>query len=294
MTIYGDIVFVVNLLMNIIILFVTGKFIHKKTSKGRLFIAAALGALYVVLSLYFYGLNTLPPRVLLTALLVAIAYPPTSILDFLWSALHFFFISVALGGVVMMMLSFNQSIYGLTGATFWVGTPYVPWWILVLSGVLLLLFTQFCLKKFQRLLKAESFIIPLTIRIGEKEEKLRTFIDSGNLLVEPISKAPVLVAEIDSIQKIIPQSIIDIVKKVKNSNDLNDLIEGGLSTRFRLIPYDSLGNENSLMIGIKADEVRFVKGLQSRQLEDIVIGLYDGYLSTDDHYNGLLGMVNGL
>ena len=61
-------------------------------------------------------------------------------------------------------------------------------------------------------------------------------------------------------------------------------------SKIRLIPFSSLGKENGLLIGVKADEL-FVDGEDIKtQIQDVIIGIYDGYLDKSKKYSALIGL----
>jgi len=53
--------------------------------------------------------------------------------------------------------------------------------------------------------------------------------------------------------------------------------------RFRIIPFNSLGKENGLLLGIKADYIKIIedKEYEHKKIENIIIGLYNKKLSKE-------------
>ena len=103
----------------------------------------------------------------------------------------------------------------------------------------------------------------------------------------------VIVAELGALEDLLPKEILAFIRENGTSDILNDAsiicaVEGW-ERRFRLIPYNSVGNENGILPGFKADVVRVSeKNGEDAELNDIVVCLYEKALSEDEKYRALL------
>ena len=115
----------------------------------------------------------------------------------------------------------------------------------------------------------------------------KAIIDTGNFLKEPITKIPVAVVEKDILKGVIPEEIL---------NNLSNIIEGKeialgeYLSKIRLIPFMSLGKENGMLIGIKADGLAINTQDDVLFIKNIIIGIYDGNLSKTGKYKALIGL----
>ena len=115
----------------------------------------------------------------------------------------------------------------------------------------------------------------------------KAIIDTGNFLKEPITKIPVAVVEKDILKGVIPEEIL---------NNLSNIIEGKeialgeYLSKIRLIPFMSLGKENGMLIGIKADGLAINTQDDVLFIKNIIIGIYDGSLSKTGKYKALIGL----
>jgi len=110
-------------------------------------------------------------------------------------------------------------------------------------------------------------------------------IDTGNMLKEPITGVSVIVVEKEKLQNILPEYILD---------HLEDVMEGGLEydkylSKFRVIPFSSLGKENGMLLGFKPDSVKIYFDTEEKDVNAIV-GIYEKKLSKTGAYNGLVGL----
>ena len=125
------------------------------------------------------------------------------------------------------------------------------------------------------------------ITINKKEIYINVMIDTGNFLREPITKLPVMVVEKDSLYEIIPKSILDNLDRIINGEDIEI---GNYISKIRLIPFTSLGKENGILIGIKADMVLIQRDEKNISIDNVIVGIYNGVLSKNGKYHGLIGL----
>ena len=65
---------------------------------------------------------------------------------------------------------------------------------------------------------------------------------------------------------------------------------GEYLSKIRLIPFMSLGKENGMLIGIKADGLTVNTQEDVVFIKNIIIGIYDGSLSKTGKYRALIGL----
>ena len=273
MIIYLDIIFVENLFMNYIILYGTG-FLQKINMKNfKLIISSAIGAIYAIIEY----LRIIPiysnflMKALLSIIMIYISYNPQSVSKMCKELLMFYLVSFATGGcaLALMYLISPKSVILRNG----VFVGIYPFKIILTAGAVGFIIIQYAFKINKKTLRKKELICNLEIFINKKSIKMKAFIDSGNILKEPISGMPVIVAE---------KAIIEKYLEIK--------MNGGDETqKIRLIPYNSIGNQNGVMLGIKADKV-IIKQKNDKEIinKNVVIGLYDKKINKD--YSALIGI----
>ena len=79
-------------------------------------------------------------------------------------------------------------------------------------------------------------------------------------------------------------------------NNLNEIINGkdfdleDYSSKIRIIPFTSLGKENGILLGLKADNVEIDLEENTMNITDVIIGIYNGHLSKNGKYKALIGL----
>ena len=62
-------------------------------------------------------------------------------------------------------------------------------------------------------------------------------------------------------------------------------------SKLKCIPFTSLGKQNGMLVGIRADEIEIENGDDEKKKSDnIIIGIYDKSLTKRGEYRALVGM----
>ncbi len=119
-------------------------------------------------------------------------------------------------------------------------------------------------------------------------------IDTGNLLQDPISGNPVIVIEKESLEGFIPRAILDNIENIMKGEMkevLQNLKEREYIAKIRIIPFQSLGKQNGLLLGIKAEEASIVKEeAEEKILSYVMIGIYPHSFTKNKKYTALVGL----
>jgi stage II sporulation protein GA (sporulation sigma-E factor processing peptidase) len=75
-------------------------------------------------------------------------------------------------------------------------------------------------------------------------------------------------------------------------NDLNSVTatisSSNWFSRFRLIPFTSLGKENGMLLGFRPDYIEIGAADGKKDIRDVIIGIYNRTLSANDQYRALM------
>ena len=126
-------------------------------------------------------------------------------------------------------------------------------------------------------------VCDIKFAIDGNEKQVKALIDSGNFLKEPITGVPVVVVETMYMFGLVPKEILENIENIITGNleVLNDSTR--FLSKFRVIPFNSLGKENGLLLGIKADYLQVIENeeYEHKKIENVIIGLYDKTLSKE-------------
>jgi stage II sporulation protein GA (sporulation sigma-E factor processing peptidase) len=289
--VYGDIILLENLIMNFIILFCTAKLLKHKYSWFLLAIAAFIGAIYALGSYvaYFEYFYTPFMKIIFSVLIITIAYLPHHIRDFAKLISVFYITSFVFGGAAFGLFYFLNGLKYISYGTFYIKD--FPVKTLVVSIVIAYFVVKFSWGFVQNRVRREKIITEIMILMDNRKVTIMALVDTGNALNEPLTNAPVVVVEYASIKELLPKDVQGIFEK-DNQNDFNIIAHimsnSDLITRFRVIPFKSLGKENGMLLGFKPDEVQLTENNKLQSIKNIIIGIYNKKLSNDGEYSALI------
>lgn len=293
MTVYLDVVLLENLCMNYIILFATGYILKIKQNHIRELISALLGAIYAIVAymqiLEIY--STITMKIVLSIVMVYIAYKPKTLKLLAKQLVIFYLTSFVFGGCAFALLYFVRPQDILMKDGIYIGT--YPIKIALLGCIVGFTITVISFRIVKSKLTKKDMICNIKIYINEKDIVTTAIIDTGNLLKDPITRVPVIVVEKDILYGVLPNKIL---------NNLTQIIGGDVSqefyeeenieyiSKFRVIPFSSIGKENGMLLGFKADKVIVEVNGNEEEVKNVIIGIYDKKLSKKGTYSALLGL----
>jgi len=289
MTLYADILFFVNFIMNGFVLWVLSKVMRERRKARRFFLGAGVMALLYTLLIIAPPLrfiNVVIASVVILAAGVFVTFHPKKIKPFVKLMTVAYIISFTVGGLGMALFFLTDlpyAIYFLAGFD-----SFSVSWKIVLAGTLLSYITiKISMKMAERITLKRQMLCNVCITIGENICNFNALVDTGHNLKEPLSQIPVIIAEFEQIKPLLPECLI-IVFSEKSENDPSFLLsvrEESFFNRIRVIPFTSLGRNNGMLIGFKPDNVK-LEGIE--KTPDVIIGIYNDTLSRSGKYQGLL------
>ena len=288
MTAYLDIIFVENLCMNYIILFTTGYFIKTKANPIRLFISSCCGSIYAIL-MYIYDNIFFPNffiKIILSVVIILIAFYPKDFRNFFKQLIIFYLISFVFGGCAMFLLYFIKPQNVLIRNGVYVGR--YPIKIVLLGGIVGFIITKISFRFVKGKIGRKDMYVKLKIFNNNNSVQVKALIDTGNMLKDPITKTPVIVVEANSLAYIIPDNILNNLQKIILGE--YEEIQTDYISKFRVIPFSSIGKQNGILLGFKIDKVIIKYDGKNIESREIIVGIYDKELSKNKEYSALVGL----
>lgn len=286
--IYIDTLFLLNAVVDYLLLLAAARLAGEPLRRRRFVLGAALGGLYAA-AIFLPGLAFLSHplcRVASAALMMVISYGGSRRL--LRQGILFVALTCAFGGGVVAI-----GLLGGTGLTLGNGVFYsaLDLKVVLLSaavcyGVLTLVF-----QRFARHSAAAGELVSVRLRLGERSVVLTALVDTGHTLTDPISGRPVIVAEGERAGSLFPQ------EHRPASADLWDpaaaaarLGTGEWRSRFRLLPYRSVGVDRGLLLAVRADGLE----LGGQRSGPVLVALSPTPVSDGGGYQALIGAVDNI
>ena len=293
MIIYIDVVLIENLCMNYIILFATGYILKIKRNPIRIFISSLIGGIYSILAyMKIVGLySNMGMKFLLSIIMVYIAYNAKNIKSLSKQIVMFYLVSFVFGGCAFALLYFIKPQEILMNNGMYVGT--YPLKIALLGGIVGFTITAIAFKVVKSKLRKKDMFCEIEIYLHEKSIRTRAMIDTGNMLKDPITRMPVIVVQKNILYDMIPYKILDNLENIIGGELPKELYEDGnieYISKFRVIPFSSIGRQNGLLLGFKASKVEIYFDENKNEIKNVVIGIYSQGLSKKEEYCALIGL----
>ena len=293
MTVYLDIVFIENILMNYIIMYASGIVMKHKMKKIRILLASIIGAIYTVL-MY---INILPiysniiMKFLLSIVITYVSFKPNTFKRLYKDLVIFYLVSFVFGGCVFALMYFLKPQMAQIRNGVFVGA--YPIKIALIGGITAFIIIQISFKIVKNKISKKDMIIDIEIIIDKKAAKIKGLLDTGNFLKDPITGLPVIVVEKESLKQIISDKILNNLEKILGG-DIDELTKDDKFnqniSRFRMIPFSSLGKQNGLLLGIKSDGVNIIIDGKIEKNNNVIIGIYDKSFTKNNMYSAILGL----
>lgn len=281
-TVYIDILFFVNFAADLLCLIATARIMGRPFRLRRLLIAAGCGGIYAslaflpALAICYTLVGKLASGILIV--LAGFGYREGSV--FLRQLLIFFFVSFLFGGAVTALE------YALHGGMNADGA------YMTASFEILVLALAFCYGLiylfFQGTGRHGGQILRVSIEHGGHKISLSALMDTGNTLTDPVTGAPVLVAELSALAPLFPARLNDVCtpELLRQPVALLELI-GDIeqAPRFRLIPFRTVERGSGWLLAFKPDRMT----LADREETEMLVAIAPEQISEGVGYCALAG-----
>lgn len=283
MTVYIDVVFAINFLMDMTIIWAAGMLNKEKIRIKSLLLGAVLGAVVYILSFWFQYCNTIlqiPAGLTAMCLSLIVAYAPKTIFHGMKLMLISVAVSFAIAGMIFALMCF-QTIISKEGFAYIMET--FNFGILILASVTVYAVIKIGGKYIRRGISNQREYYDLDITISGRSFKARALADTGNSLKDCVGNNEIIICEYHCIKDVLPP--------ISNFSDsvlmFKELSATDFKTRIRLIPFKSLGENNGLLLGIKSDLVE-ISGSRKAECTNAVICLFNGQLDSGGLFNAII------
>ncbi len=281
MTVYIDVVFAVNTIINYIILLVTAKICDIPANRWKIAAGASIGGLYSVAAvLKGYGFWELPViKLIAGAVMVLISYGQEKRL---FKIMVVFFSAAATFAGAILGVSYMSG----NGDASWMYRP-ISTKVLILSFAVSYAVISVIYRRSGRDLTGGG-ISQIDVEIGSCAASFKALRDTGNSLSEPLSGNRVIVTDIATVRGLFPGEMAkemtsDMLKKPVQA--LQQLYFKDKRYKFRLVPYRAVGINGGFLLAVKPDKIYVDK----KRRRDILIALSPNKVSSGENYSALIG-----
>lgn len=243
LTIYIDILFCLNLIIDYMIILSVKHFLSVDAKRYRMIFGAITGGLssFIILLPPMPSVVSWIINLLSACIIIAVSFCPLSRIKFIKTAATFFLISFCYCGlmIAIWMIFSPQNIVIRNSSVY-----------IAVSPIVLIITTLFCYIVLRIILKITGRAVPkninckIHIKYKGMEKEIQGKIDTGNTLKEPFSGEYVIVVREELFKETI--NLNEYMNITKNNKIISDI---------RLIPFNSVGG-TGLIPAIKPDSIK--------------------------------------
>ena len=281
---YLDLLIIINMSMNYSLLLLIAKFVNRQTAWYRLLLGAITG-MFPLLLLCFVSVSpvwTAMVLIITPFFMVGLAFYPLKGKEFLPMSGLLFLVSFVVCGLSEFIL--NVQLFDLTA-----DKPVFLSWLLFVC-FLISIFTRYFKaylsdKYWQGFLKAK-----IQLTIDGNAHVIEGYLDTGNRVKEPFNQKPVIIASWQSLSKVIPSSVEQLLKSNLDPVSIMESIKDpSVLRRFYLIPFSGVGEERGLMLGFYPDNIQIVQEGQVKDLRTkVAVGIYKDDFEKVENFDALI------
>ncbi len=273
--VYGDILFAVNFSIDLLVLSLSGYFLHLRRRLLPLFVSAVLGGVYAVFYLWLSPspLHGVVLSALTSLILCLIAYFPVGMRTLIRLTLAFYAASFCLGGAVNALYSLLAAIWGtdgLAGVNAVMSGKKAEIFLLYALGSGLLIYVAgriFSHHERRRCMMLE-------IEENGRSVKLGGLVDSGNLLRDPLTARPVILVRKRELLPLIHNRVFSLLDSERNGEEELPL---SVKRKIRVIPMAGIEGTKTL-VGYVPDAILLYPPNSDREkyAAHAMIAIYEG------------------
>ena len=292
MTVYLDVIFLENLVINYIILYATGIISKSKTKQSRILLGSTIGAIY---SIIYYLINlqiysSFIVKIVLSIVIIYVTFNSKNLKQLSKQVLLFYLVSFVFGGasIAIIYMANSQDITIQNGVL--VGKYTIK---TILIGIIIAYLTVIvAFKVIRSKLSKNDLICDIEISLNKHKINTKAMIDTGNMLREPITNIPVIVMEHTLFYDVIPKQILNNIENILGG-DLSKIpeeLQSEYISKFKVIPFSSLGKQNGMLLGLKGEDLKINFKDEVKNINKVIIGIYNKSLTKRGEYRCLLGL----
>ncbi|NLY53852.1 MAG: sigma-E processing peptidase SpoIIGA [Firmicutes bacterium] len=288
MDVYVDLLFLVNFVLNLWILWATASLSGTPVKRSRLFWSSTCGALYAFGLLTPWGSVFAHPasKLVLALTMIRLAFNPSKRRQVLQLLGLFLLICFATAGAVLgvYVCLVDKSPGGALLA--W---GDLPLWVLGLSIIMLAVSGRRWLGNLENRFVRVANEAHLSVTIGDLIFELQALVDSGNQLVEPLTGRAVVVVATAAISHLLPKEIVSLTQTNPIwSAQIDKLAASDWVQRIRFVPFQAVANSGGVLLGIRTDYLEIRCQEEVRQVEGVTIALSPAGLGENNQYQALV------
>jgi stage II sporulation protein GA (sporulation sigma-E factor processing peptidase) len=193
---------------------------------------------------------------------------------------YFYLLAFLLAGINWGIDMLNQR---------FLGWPFSLWWRFLLHLTILFCLGELGWGIIHRKVWEQVCLFPIRICWQANQVETMALLDTGNRLYDPLTKAPVVILELEAIKRYLPEEVLEIAAKMEQGElDVELNLSPYWQDRFRILPFCTIGQGRAIMVGFRPETVIVRQGGQEIEHHNVVLGLCRRQLAPEGSFHALI------
>ncbi|MCH1623866.1 sigma-E processing peptidase SpoIIGA [Fredinandcohnia quinoae] len=294
MYIYLDVIWLLNFCFDALLLLLTAIILKRKVNKWRILVSSFIGSLLVLLMVSPFAEYSSHPFVkfLFSLAIIGVAFGYKRFRFFIQGLLTFYFTTFMLGGGMIGVhyffefeMAFLDGTLVTNSSSF--GNP-ISWGFVMIGFPIVWYFSKNRLNDIETKKIFYDQIVKVMIEIEDVTLNVKGLVDNGNQLLDPITRSPVMILDVNKYENFFPKMVIEQSKNIELITDNLSDTTHNWENRLRLIPYRGVGQEHQFLLAIKPDRITIYQERETVEVKKALLALNHTILSTDDEYDCII------
>jgi stage II sporulation protein GA (sporulation sigma-E factor processing peptidase) len=290
LVVYMDVIWLLNLLVDSMLLWTTSIILKRRVALWRFFVGGFAGSVLIIMSITPLAVYAGYPIVKLgfSFVMILAVFGFKRLKYFVSNLLTFYFATFLMGGILIgthyflnFNLQLNSSMFLASIRGF--GDP-ISWIFVILGLPIAWHFSKQRISSFEVAKIQYDQIAEVQIEINGLKCLLQGMIDSGNNLYDPLSKMPVMIVSTRKIEGMIPGELLKVAENSESIMNGTASLPAEWHERMRFIPAQSVGKKNQLLLAYKPDLIEIRTNQQCWTVKKALISFTNLQLSNDDQF----------
>ncbi len=293
MTIYLDAVWMLNFLLDMMLLLLTQALARESIRKRRIAFGSVIASLIVPISFYFPDsfFTGAAGKIMYSILIIFCSFGYKSFYRMMKLLFLFYFVSFSIGGgLIAVHFLFQQPVSitanGILTVNHGFGDP-ISWLFVMIGFPFVLLFTKRRMDRHVAEKIRYDQLCPVTIKIKQESFPTSGYIDSGNQLVDPITKKPVILCDEPFLKQWFSEEDWKLLKQLQEHLDFTK-IPKAWENYIQIIPYQGVQGNSMFLLAIRPDEITIIYENKKIVTSHFLVGIQFAELTKDKSYHCLL------
>lgn len=296
MSIYADVVLLINFIMNSIILVLTAYAAGISFSWKRLLMTAVVGSIYALAGIFpamavFYSI---PGKLLASVVIILLAFGYRSVKMTVTLTGIFFIVSFILGGALLGWLYFIQTeVPHRTESSIKLSLGN-----LVAGSVVAIVLIRLVVKRLLAKMCRYKTFYQARIEYAGQSQDITGMLDTGNGLYSLLGRKPVVLLSLQSALQLLGEQVAAFLTANRPDSwlaNLDKCQDSAWLARVEIIPCQSVGGRN-MLLGFRPDSITVTNKEGSFYTSEVLIGIYDGSFADGSDCQALLhpALITGI